>query len=87
MQKKSHPFPIVGIGASAGGINALEGFFKGMPTGSGMAFVVVTHLNPERESLLHEIIARYTTMECHGGGGWHEGRAGHRLCHARGRCR
>src|SRR6188474_3098309 len=56
-------FPIVGIGASAGGVNALEGFFKGLPAGSGMAFVIVTHLNPERESLLHEIVSRYTPMD------------------------
>lgn len=55
-------FPVVGIGASAGGIQAMEGFFKGVPDDSGMAFVVVTHLSPDRESLLHEIIARYTGM-------------------------
>jgi two-component system CheB/CheR fusion protein len=55
-------FPIVGIGASAGGIEALEGFFRGMPADPGAGFVVVTHLNPERESILHEIISRYTTM-------------------------
>jgi two-component system CheB/CheR fusion protein len=58
-------FPIVGIGASAGGVDALEGFFRGMPPDPGMGFVVVTHLNPERESLLHEIIARYTKMQVH----------------------
>jgi two-component system CheB/CheR fusion protein len=55
-------FPIVGIGASAGGIEALEGFFKGIPSDAGLAVVIVTHLSPERESLLHEIIARYTNM-------------------------
>src|SRR3954464_8439378 len=55
-------FPIVGVGASAGGIEAFEGFFKGIPSNPGLAFVVVTHLSPERESLLHEIIARYTDM-------------------------
>ncbi|MER8433645.1 CheR family methyltransferase [Mesorhizobium caraganae] len=58
--KKLPRFPIVGIGASAGGIAAMEGFFRGMPSAGGMAFVVVTHLSPERESLLHEVIARYT---------------------------
>jgi len=56
-------FPIVGIGASAGGIPAMEGFFQGLPERCGMAFVVVTHLNPDRESRLHEVIARYTDME------------------------
>jgi two-component system CheB/CheR fusion protein len=55
-------FPVVGIGASAGGIEAMEGFFKGVPSDAGLAVVIVTHLSPERESLLHEIIARYTTM-------------------------
>lgn len=54
--------PVVGIGASAGGIAALEGFFRGVPANSGIAFVVVTHLNPERESALPEILARFTAM-------------------------
>jgi two-component system CheB/CheR fusion protein len=61
-QVQPESFPIVGIGASAGGVEALNGFFKAMPEHPGMAFVVVTHLNPERESLLHEIIGRYTDM-------------------------
>ena len=56
------PFPIVGIGASAGGVEALEGFFSGMPAPVHAAFVIVTHLSPERESLLHQVIARYTEM-------------------------
>ncbi|MER8534075.1 PAS domain-containing protein [Mesorhizobium sp. M1005] len=55
-------FPIVGVGASAGGIPAMEGLFKGLTGGTGMAFVVVTNLSPERESLLHDVIARYTGM-------------------------
>src|SRR5882724_2204766 len=59
------PFPIVGIGASAGGVEALEGFFRDMPSGSGCAFVVVTHLSPDRPSLLPQIIARYTDMSVH----------------------
>jgi two-component system, chemotaxis family, CheB/CheR fusion protein len=58
----SHQFPIVGIGASAGGVEALSGFFKGLPANPGLGFVIVTHLSPERESLLHEIVARYTDM-------------------------
>jgi two-component system CheB/CheR fusion protein len=56
-------FPIIGVGASAGGVEALEGFFKGMPPHPNLAVVVVTHLNPERESVLHEIIARYTQLD------------------------
>ena len=62
MSAKQQNVPIVGIGASAGGIEALEGFFQGMPSRPGAGFVVVTHLNPERESVLHEIIARYTDL-------------------------
>jgi two-component system CheB/CheR fusion protein len=56
------PFPIVAIGASAGGVEALESFFKAVPTGNGMAFVVVTHLDPHRQSWLAEIIGRCTPM-------------------------
>ena len=62
MSRPGSAFPIVGVGASAGGVEALEGFFKGMPEDPGVAIVVVTHLNPEHESLLHEIIARYTKL-------------------------
>jgi two-component system CheB/CheR fusion protein len=62
MTQANPKFPIVGIGASAGGIPAMEGFFEGLPQRCGMAFVIVTHLNPERESRLHEVIARYTDM-------------------------
>jgi two-component system, chemotaxis family, CheB/CheR fusion protein len=53
---------IAGIGASAGGVEALEAFFGGLPPESGIAFVVVTHLDPTRESLLAEIIAHRTAM-------------------------
>ncbi|WP_366654878.1 CheR family methyltransferase [Fodinicurvata sp. EGI_FJ10296] len=55
-------FPVVGIGASAGGIAAMEALFKGVASDCGMAFVVVTHLSPDRESLLHEVVGRYTDM-------------------------
>src|ERR1700747_2124751 len=55
-------FPIVGIGASAGGVQALESFFRGVKADCGMAFVIVTHLSPDRESQLHDIVSRYTDM-------------------------
>ncbi|MCF7701768.1 CheR family methyltransferase [Loktanella sp. M215] len=55
------PF-VVGIGASAGGIDALSQLFERIPSDSGMAFVVVTHLSPDRESLLHTILARKTSL-------------------------
>jgi two-component system CheB/CheR fusion protein len=58
----SRAFPIVGIGASAGGIDALEHFFKGLPADTGCAYVIVTHLSPERRSVLAEIIARFTPL-------------------------
>src|ERR1700686_114566 len=56
------PFPVVGIGASAGGIEALNAFFDALPRECGMAFVVVQHLPPERESLMAEILARHTHL-------------------------
>jgi two-component system CheB/CheR fusion protein len=58
------PFPVVAIGASAGGLAALEGFFSAMPLhdDTGMAFVVVQHLAPDHRSLLVELIQRYTRM-------------------------
>ncbi|MFW6284221.1 MAG: CheR family methyltransferase, partial [Desulfosalsimonas sp.] len=58
-------FPIVGIGASAGGLAAFEAFFSGMPKDSDpkMAFVIVQHLAPDHKSILTELIQRYTSME------------------------
>jgi PAS domain S-box-containing protein len=54
--------PIVGIGASAGGIEALSLFFDAMPTDSGCAFVVVLHLDPKRESEMARILSARTKM-------------------------
>ena len=58
-------FPIVGIGASAGGLAAFEAFFSGMPvdTDPGIAFVLVQHLDPNHKSMLTDIIRRYTRMQ------------------------
>lgn len=58
-------FPIVGIGASAGGLSAFEAFFSGMPadTDPGMAFVLVQHLDPNHKSILTDLIRRYTRMQ------------------------
>ncbi len=55
-------YPIVGIGASAGGVEALEHLFSHMPTDTGCAFVVVTHLASDRPSLLPEILSRQTAL-------------------------
>lgn len=56
------PFPVVGIGASAGGIEALSAFLDAMPNDSGMALVIVQHLPPEHHSMLAEILGRRTSM-------------------------
>ncbi len=55
--------PIVGIGASAGGLQALEAFFQHVPRDSGFAFVVITHQHPDHASLLPEILGRTTDLE------------------------
>lgn len=56
-------FPIVGIGASAGGIEAMRGFFRGVPETLRAAFVVVTHLGREHKSLLPDVLARFTPLK------------------------
>jgi hypothetical protein len=55
-------FSIVGIGASAGGLEAFDSFFHACPADSGMAFVLVPHLDPDHDSLLTEILQRSTAM-------------------------
>ncbi len=55
-------FYVVGMGASAGGFEALEKFFDNMPPTSGMAFVVVQHLSPDHKSLMAELLAKHTEM-------------------------
>ena len=55
-------FHIVGIGASAGGLEAFEQFFRNVSSDSGMAFVLVSHLDPDHASMLTEILQRTTTM-------------------------
>lgn len=52
----------VGIGASAGGLEALELLFKNMPVDTGLTFVVVQHLSPDYKSLMNELLARHTQM-------------------------
>ena len=56
-------FPIVGIGASAGGLEALEQFLGHVPKGSGMAFVIVQHLDPTRKGIMPELLQRATGMK------------------------
>jgi two-component system CheB/CheR fusion protein len=59
------PFTVVGMGASAGGLEAFQDFFEGMPADSGMAFVLVQHLPPDRKSMVAEILAKHTSMPVH----------------------
>ena len=55
-------FPIVGIGASAGGLEAFIELLKHLPTDTGMAFVLIQHMSPHQQSLLSEILSRSTKM-------------------------
>ena len=61
-QNDTHEFLIVAIGASAGGLEALEQFFRKLPADVPMAFVVVQHLSPDHESALPQLLAKYTSM-------------------------
>jgi len=59
----SEAFPIVGIGASAGGLEALEQFLAQVPKQSGMAFVIVQHLDPTHKGIMSELLQRSTAMK------------------------
>ena len=56
------PSYVVGVGASAGGLEALVSFFSALPPDSDMAFVVVQHLSPDHKSLMVELLAKHTGM-------------------------
>ncbi|VVO14451.1 Chemotaxis response regulator protein-glutamate methylesterase [Pseudomonas fluorescens] len=55
-------FPVVGIGASAGGLQAIKLFFENMPQDNGMAFVIILHLSPDHQSIADKIIQEATRM-------------------------
>ena len=61
-EKARNPCPIVGLGASAGGLEAFQAFLGGVPADSGMAFVLVQHLAPRHDTLMPELLARHTGM-------------------------
>ncbi len=63
MSRTGASFPIVGIGASAGGLEALELFLKNVPPRSGMAFVIVQHLDPTHKGIMPELLQRTTGMK------------------------
>jgi two-component system CheB/CheR fusion protein len=56
------PFPVVGIGASAGGLEAVLELLKHLPSNTGLAYVLIQHLAPDHESILPRILARHTQM-------------------------
>jgi two-component system, chemotaxis family, CheB/CheR fusion protein len=53
---------IVGIGASAGGLNAFKSFLSNMPMDSGMAFILIQHLSPDHKSILTDLLGKSTIM-------------------------
>src|SRR6185437_4909977 len=53
---------VVGIGASAGGLDAFKTFFMNMPSDSGLAFVLVQHLSPDHKSMLADLVGKATAM-------------------------
>src|SRR5665213_3303828 len=57
-------FPIVGIGASAGGLDACKKLVGALPSGNGMAFILVQHLDPTHESMMVDLLADHTWMTC-----------------------
>lgn len=65
VERKTKPSFVVGIGASAGGLESLEKLFQNLPADSGMAFVIIQHLSPDFKSMMYELLARDTRMEIH----------------------
>ena len=57
-----HSFPVVGIGASAGGLDAFRKLLDALPADSGMAFILIQHLDPTHESMMVELLAGHTPM-------------------------
>ena len=61
----TRPAPVIGIGASAGGLESLEKFFRALPSHTGAAFVVIQHLSPDFKSLMDELLSRFTDLTIH----------------------
>jgi two-component system CheB/CheR fusion protein len=64
-KKAAKPFPVAGIGASAGGVEAVSLLIKSLPADLGMAYVIIQHLSPNHESILPEIFQKKTKMPVH----------------------
>ncbi|MEY2930124.1 MAG: Family ership [Pseudomonadota bacterium] len=62
VERNGSEFHIVGIGASAGGLDALERFFDALPLDTGMAFVVIQHLSPAFKSMMDQLLRRHTQL-------------------------
>ena len=62
MQSNTSPSLIVGVGASAGGLEAIEKMFKAMPVGTGMSFIIIQHLSPNFKSMMNELLSRWTDI-------------------------
>lgn len=56
---------VVGIGASAGGLEALEQLFQHMPLRTGMSYVIIQHLSPDHKSMMDELLSRKTEIPVH----------------------
>jgi len=64
-EEKKSLFPVVAIGASSGGLQALSELLENLPNDLGMAYVIIQHLSPNHESILPEILSKRTTMKVH----------------------
>ena len=65
LDERDELFPVVGIGASAGGLEAFTELLNYLPTKTGMAFVIIQHMPPKQESVLSPILSRATEMPVH----------------------
>jgi two-component system, chemotaxis family, CheB/CheR fusion protein len=63
VEEKKMNLPVVGIGASAGGLEAIEGFFANTPSGIKIAFVIIQHLAPEHKSIMGSLLKKYTNLK------------------------
>jgi two-component system CheB/CheR fusion protein len=66
LTQKNRLFPILGIGGSAGSFKALERFFMHMPVDSGVALVIIMHLDPNHSIKVSELLQKYTSMPVRG---------------------
>ena len=62
MKNKKSDFYVVGIGASAGGLDAIQTLFDSVPNNTGMAFIIIQHLSPDFKSLMPELLSKHTSM-------------------------